>query len=32
MRLQRFVLSRGYSVAQWLQAEQLYQAGSAKSR
>lgn len=29
MKLQRFVLSRGYSVAQWLQAEQLYKAGAA---
>jgi hypothetical protein len=32
MKLQRFVLSRGYSIAQWLQAEQLYQAGAAKTR
>jgi len=32
MKLQRFVISRGYTVAQWLQAEQLYHAQSTKTR
>lgn len=32
LKLQRFVLSRGYSIAQWLQAERLYQSESVRCR
>lgn len=31
LRLQRFVLSRGYAMSQWLQAEQLYRSESQDS-